>query len=85
MTSKYTGEQRAFLRRLEGADAGADSALARRMLVEDSQDVTRRRKAANALENVARGRIFGVTAPTTHINSKPTANGAAAIKRNRKP
>jgi hypothetical protein len=75
MPSKYSPEQRAFYRRLaRDPEGGADSATARRLLVEDGQAFT-------IFEHKVK-----TTAPvkkTTSTTIKPTAAGRAAIARAR--
>ena len=86
MTSKYSPQQRAFMRRL-ARDEGADAAHARRLLIDDGQDFTARTKALNAAANAERARrgllpaMFATPSTTTTVNTKPTAAGLAAIRR----
>jgi hypothetical protein len=85
MTSALTPQRRAFLRRLERADAGGDSRVARDALIADGQVVQPRARARNAAVNsklAAIGRLPDMfLAPTVHINTKPTPNGAKAVAR----
>jgi hypothetical protein len=87
MPSALTPQKRAFLRRLERADAGVDSAAARNALIADGQVLQPSAAARNAAINAERARrglldppLFAPT-KTTHINTKPTPNGAKAIAR----
>lgn len=88
MGSALTSQQRAFYRRLERADAGGDSAVARAALIADGQVVQPSARARNAAANsklAAIGRLPDMfLAPTVHINTKPTPNGAKAIARNKR-
>jgi hypothetical protein len=91
VASSMTPERRAFLRRLERADAGADSTAARNALIADGQVVQPARHTQNAKENVAAGRIWNATPKQvanavdslagrmTTRNPKPTPNGARAL------
>jgi hypothetical protein len=88
MTSALTPQRRAFLRRLERADAGGDSAEARRLLIADGQVVQPNKQRTNAAINIARGNIFGVTPQQTGAavdalarRMTPSAAGKAALQR----
>ena len=84
MTSKLTPQQRSFYRRLERADAGGDSAVARAALIADGQLVQPNKQRTNAAINVARGNVWGVTAGVDSLAQRiinPSPAGKAALQR----